>query len=118
MTWCYLRRDGFPAATDEVIGFIRHVAARHGGEAKFNETMTRFWTHAVALAMAVEGDDFDRLLERHPQLTDRSLPYRHWSRKLLGSPEAKARWVDPDLRPLPPVARLQPPAGPLHRAPP
>jgi hypothetical protein len=64
--------------------------------------MTRFWIQAVALAVAAHGgDDFDDLLVAAPHLTEKGLPYRHWSRELLDSPAARERWIEPDLRPLP-----------------
>jgi hypothetical protein len=100
MTWSYLRR-GEP---ERVLSFLRHVADSHGESDKLNVTMTRFWVDVTAHALASEGtgaDEFGRLLERAPHLLDRQLPFRHWSREAMFSPEARAGWVEPDLRPLP-----------------
>jgi hypothetical protein len=44
---------------------------------------------------------FDQFLESHPQLLDKELPYRHWSRETMQSADARAHWVDPDLLALP-----------------
>jgi len=33
-------------------------------------------------------------------LLDKGLPMRHWSRAAMFGPEARVRWVDPDLVPL------------------
>jgi hypothetical protein len=38
---------------------------------------------------------------RAPHLLDKQLPFRHCSREAMFSSEARARWVEPDLRPLP-----------------
>lgn len=64
--------------------------------------MTQFWVGVTAHAIDESGAaDFDELLERVPQLLDKELPYRHWSREALFSPAARAEWVEPDLRALP-----------------
>ena len=43
----------------------------------------------------------DHAIERAPFLTDKNLPLRHWSRTAMFGPEGRARWVEPDLAPLP-----------------
>jgi hypothetical protein len=70
---------------------------RIGAHAKYNETLTWFWLRAVN-AHAHEGDLATLLRSR---LSDKTLPMRHWSPELLWSDEARAQWVEPDLRPLP-----------------
>jgi hypothetical protein len=102
LAWSAVHAHGSAEAGDHVVSFIKEVAAEHGGPQLYNETMTRFWVWAVATAIerCRHGDDFDALLEEHPQLTDKRLPWRHWSDELLRSARAKARWVDPDLAPL------------------
>lgn len=102
LAWSYIRRDGMPRAASQVVAFIKHVAAHHGDESKYNETMTLFWVYAVALAMRGSASrDFDRFLAENPHLSDKDLPRRHWTDQLLRSSAAKAAWVDPDLVPLP-----------------
>jgi hypothetical protein len=64
--------------------------------------MTRFWVRVVDMAIRLHPQlPFDALLAAEPHLLDKTLPFRHWSRELLMSPPAKARWLDPDLRPMP-----------------
>jgi hypothetical protein len=102
MCWSYVRRDGPAGGADRVVAFIKHLVAEHGGGEKYNETMTRFWVQVLAMADASHRSaTFDDLLIAAPHLTDKELPHRHWSRELLDSPAAKARWVEPDLRALP-----------------
>jgi hypothetical protein len=98
MTWSYLRRD----EAERVLPFLRHVAESHGETEKLNVTMTRFWVAATAHAIQESGaEKFGELLERMPHLLEKDLPFRHWSREAMFSPEARAGWLDPDLRPLP-----------------
>ena len=98
LTWSYLRR-GEP---DRVLPFLRHVAESHGESEKLNLTMTRFWVEATAHAVErSRAHDFDALVERTPHLLEQDLPFRHWSRDALFSPEARAGWLEPDLSPLP-----------------
>ena len=102
MCWTYLLRD--PGHVhDAVPAFVRLVARSHGEPDRYHETMTRFWIRAVelALAEATEPADFEALLEEHPSLLDARLPFRHYSRGLLLGPEARARFVEPDLLTLP-----------------
>jgi hypothetical protein len=102
MAWSYVRRNGSAEAAEHVIAFVKHVAAHHGGSDKYNETMTRFWVYAMTAAVfGRERLEFDELLAAVPHLTDKRLPFRHWSEELLTSARAKAQWVEPDLLPLP-----------------
>jgi hypothetical protein len=98
MTWSYLRRG----KGERVLPFLRHVAESHGEAEKLNVTMTQFWVVATAHAMRESrADDFSELLDRVPHLLEKDLPFRHWSREAMFSPDARARWLDPDLLPLP-----------------
>jgi hypothetical protein len=98
MTWSYLRRG----EAECVLPFLRHVAESHGEAEKLNVTMTEFWVAATAHAIErSEAVEFPELLEREPHLLEKDLPFRHWSREAMFSPEARARWLDPDLQPLP-----------------
>lgn len=102
LAWSFVQRDGAESAQEHVADFIRHVAERHGDTAKFNETITRFWVRAVGHACTrTRGRDFEAVLAEHSHLLDSALPFRHWSREVLLSPDARVAWVEPDLRPLP-----------------
>lgn len=107
--WLYLRRLGCEetaAAAAEVAQGIRRLSAAHGAPQRYHETLTRVWVRLVAAACAgAPGLDFDALLARHPELLDRDLPYRHYSRERLTSDEARAAWIEPDRAPLPDGAR-------------
>ena len=81
---------------------IRHLAAAHGAPGKYHETITRAWVHLVALHRAAsDAACFDDFIAGNSGLLDRHLLEAHYSRQLLSTPRARARWTDPDLRALP-----------------
>jgi hypothetical protein len=105
LAWSYLGRDDIDAAHRKVTAAIRHVAGLHGAPDKYHETITRAWVHLVALHRAHgEHNSFDEFIAANARLLDRHLLDRHYSRELLMSEEARARWADPDLRALPALA--------------
>lgn len=86
-------------------GIIR-LNERHGlietGARGYFETLTRAWLVLVAHAGARSAaTDSRELLERCPELYDRTLPSRHYSKALLATVRARAIFVAPDLEPLP-----------------
>jgi len=86
-------------------GIIR-LNERHGLEESvqrgYFETMTRAWLHLVdAARRRVRAATSLELVESCPELMDRGLPLRHYSKALLGSARARAIFVEPDLAPLP-----------------
>jgi hypothetical protein len=44
---------------------------------------------------------FEAFVERHPQLLDQRLIFRHYRPGTLAAPMARREWVGPDLRPFP-----------------
>ena len=102
MTFLSLRRLGVEAAIPAVADGIRFYAGANGAPRKYHQTLTRFWVLAVALTMELHpAASVEELLDRHPQLLDKDLPLRHWSREVLFSDEARAQWLEPDLRGVP-----------------
>ncbi|HEX4351396.1 MAG TPA: hypothetical protein VHZ95_00755 [Polyangiales bacterium] len=88
-------------------GIIR-MNERHGlvesGTRGYFETLTRAWLVFVADARRrTAAPDSRSLLMAAPELLDRTLPLRHYSRALLASTHARAIFVEPDLVPLPNV---------------
>ena len=86
-------------------GIIR-LNERHGlvesSARGYFETMTRVWLILVSDAYKRSGAPTSQeLLTRCPELQDRQLPLRHYSRELLMSLKARAIFVPPDLAPLP-----------------
>jgi len=68
-----------------------------------NGPLTQFWVRLVAHVIeAFPGAaQFDAALACFPRLRDNALPYRHYRQVTLGSEDARRRYVEPDLLPMP-----------------
>jgi hypothetical protein len=103
LAWLVIERHG-PELAAEIVGDgLRRMAAAQGQSVLYNDTMTRFWIRLVVHVRNVKGPlvGFDGAIELVPMLLDKGLPFRHWSRELMFSAEARERWVEPDLLPMP-----------------
>jgi len=70
----------------------------------YHETITRFYMQVVTHQLKAEptSDDWaDRANRVYQRLGARDLPLRHYTEARLKSAEARAGWVEPDLRPMP-----------------
>lgn len=86
-------------------GIVR-LNHRHGlvetGQRGYFETLTFAWLSLVDDARRRTGArDSRTCIDAAPELLDRTLPLRHYSRERLASVEARAVLVSPDLAPLP-----------------
>jgi hypothetical protein len=98
LAWIYLRRYEAEEAGARIAETIRRFAAHHGQSARYHETMTQAWL----LLMASEGGgSFEEALAAKPELLDKNYLLAYYSADLLASEEAKARFVAPDIAPLP-----------------
>ncbi|HZU96150.1 MAG TPA: hypothetical protein VFF73_05530 [Planctomycetota bacterium] len=72
----------------------------------FHETITLAWFHLVRHFLEVfdDGRSFAALADAVVQLYSKDEIFAHYSRERLMTPEARARWIEPDLRPLPRLA--------------
>lgn len=80
-------------ARDLLLTYVTKI----GGLVKYNETLTQVWLRLVA---AHAERTVDALMAT--PLADSNLPFRHYSPERLWSDEARAKFIEPDLRPLPP----------------
>ncbi|MCG6498824.1 hypothetical protein [Kitasatospora sp. A2-31] len=113
LTWLAVRRHGTAAAVDLVGEGIRRTALAAGAPEKYHATMTRAWVelvghHAGRAGTALDGGadrsdraDFEAFADRHPELLDKALLSRFYRTATLASAEARAGWVEPDLRAFP-----------------
>jgi len=103
LAWLQVRRFGPNGGAAAVTLGIRRFAEAHGAPGKYHETMTQFWVRAVAhmTRKRPDIDDFDDFLKAFPMLLDKGLPFRHWNRETMLSPEARAAWVEPDVLSIP-----------------
>jgi len=103
----YCDRMPVPVAMALLRERIRRYNVASGGEntstAGYHETITRFYLYIVRRFIAENGDEgtlTERANRLYQRYGDRGLPQRYYSEARLFSEEARARWIDPDLRPL------------------
>jgi hypothetical protein len=102
LAWTYLERAPLAVAQQSMVAAIRHVAAKHGAPDKYHATLTLAWVHLVAVHRERwSAPTFEAFLARNPQLSNRHLLDQHYSSEVLGSPDTRAAWTEPDLRSLP-----------------
>jgi hypothetical protein len=90
LAWIYLQKYGRAAAETRMCDSIRRYASSLGATRKYHHTMTIAWVRLLA-AVGPSSE----LLRNRDALLD------FYSRDRLLSDEARAAWVEPDLRPLP-----------------
>ena len=104
--WHLLQLDWPEAVARVRRGIKRYNAARGilttptGG---YHETLTLFWLRTVRAFLEAERNEARALVHLANELiasADKSLPLAHYTREHLFSPEARADWVEPDLKSL------------------
>jgi hypothetical protein len=102
LAWRYLHTADIEHAQMLMSDAIRHVSALHGMPDRYHHTITLSWLRLVAVHVSRwDAPTFDEFMARNPGLLDRKLLSRHFSGAVLGSADARAAWVEPDLRALP-----------------
>jgi hypothetical protein len=103
MCWLYVRRHGADGAIPRVVDGIRRYATAKGAADKYHHTLTLLWVRLVAAAVRATPalDGFDAFYAAHPHLAEKGQAQRFYTEESLGSPAARAGWVEPDLQPLP-----------------
>lgn len=104
LAYTYLCQGTIPAAAERMkaalLAFLAHVGAP---ASKYHETMTRAWVMAVAHFMDESPfcDSAEAFIAANPRLLDSKIMLKHYSAEVLFSPEARAGFVEPDLRGIP-----------------
>jgi hypothetical protein len=82
-------------------GLLRFLAHYGVDPQKYNETITQFWVRRLDKLLS-ETDSNLPLAERANQTIERAgdskLVFDYYSRELIFSDEARANWVQPDLK--------------------
>ena len=102
-----LRRLGPADALDHLRGAIRayndSTGVANTDTGGYHETLTLFWLRAVRAFLDTERNEARALVHLANELAvthDKGLPFSYYTRERLFSPEARAGWVEPDLKPL------------------
>lgn len=104
----HLLQFEWPVAVARVRAGIRRYNAAHGirqtPTGGYHETLTLFWLRRVRAFLEAgrnEGRALVHLANELAATADRNLPLEYYTRERLFSTEARAGWVEPDLKPLP-----------------
>ena len=96
-------RVAYDAIKPSLLRYIAHYGA---DPQKYHETLTRAWLMAVRHFMAISppADSADSFLREQPRLLNSTIMLEHYSSERLFSQEARARFLEPDLLPIPEYA--------------
>jgi hypothetical protein len=83
-----------------LLGFIQH---NNVPVAKYHETLTQAWILAVRHFMAISppAESAASFIASNPSMLDSKIMLTHYSTEVLFSPEARARFVEPNLELIP-----------------
>ena len=83
-----------------LLNFLRHNGV---DVSKYHETMTRAWIMAVRHFMESSPpcESSDAFVGGNPRMLDSKIMLTHYSAEVLLSEKARARFVEPNLRPIP-----------------
>lgn len=107
MAYLYLRDLPFGAALAKIRRGIKSLnranAVPETATSGYHETLTVAWARLIVAAtrQSPVPTTSEELLERYPELLDKTALRAHYSRERILSPEAKRAFVEPDLAPLP-----------------
>ena len=99
VAWVYLREGpSFDAALERMRDAIQAFAAAANASQKYHETITILWMRLLADAAdrVPQPCEFVDLVDRCPELADKDLPLKYYSRERLFSDQARGEWVPPD----------------------
>ena len=104
LAYIYLSEHDADSAHQLMRGALLSFLEYHGVDvSKYHETITRAWIDAVRHFMektpsAESADDF---IEKNPRMLDSKIMLTHYSAEVLFSDEARAKFVEPNLEPIP-----------------
>jgi hypothetical protein len=107
VAYLYLRRYGWPEAIAKIREGIQTYNAVAGQGVGYHETITRTWMTLIHAVMQNHGasDCARHFFNRHTYLLDKTLPLLFYSDERIMSGEARKKFVEPDLMPLPDPAK-------------
>jgi hypothetical protein len=102
VAWVYLLEcSSTGEAAARMAATLRRFAASVGQVEKYHHTITVFWVRRLAAERASRpGGSLHEILTDVPALLDKRLPLAYYSSARLFSDEARASWLEPDVRPL------------------
>ncbi len=104
LAYCYLAEHDAEMALTMMRSALQAFIEHHQiPVAKYHETLTQAWILAVRhfMAIAPAADSAAGFIAGSPRLLDSKIMLTHYSTEVLFSPEARARFVEPDLDVIP-----------------
>lgn len=105
--WYYARSRPFDDALEAMRTGIQKynlvIGVDAGDDSGYHETVTVAWMrimHSMVQGRSAE-EAFDEFLDAHPELLEKQILLRYYSRACLVSSEARAGFVEPDISSLP-----------------
>ena len=93
-----LQRQDFADAAHAYARAIMAMAAAAGAPDKFHMTITIAMLSAIAERMSDSCSNFDSFAVQHPELFDRAMLLRHYSKERLHCPLARQTFLLPDCK--------------------
>jgi hypothetical protein len=102
VAWVYLSESSsVDEAAEKMRVTLRRFAASAGRLEKYNETITLFGMHVLALARAAaSGKSLREIVHANPRILEKNFLLDYDSFRRLFSHKARISWVEPDLKPL------------------
>ena len=94
----YLYAGDSLKALERMRASLKRFAAHHGVSNLYHETLTRFWLLQVQQRLDRRLPLSESVRTIQEELADKDLPLKFYSKELLNSAEARAEWIEPDLK--------------------
>jgi hypothetical protein len=107
VAYLYLRRHPLEEALKKVCAGIRAYNQSknvpEGPAMGYHETMTQAWVRLMHFTLCEYGfaETAEAFLDQQPQMSQKNLLRFFYSKERFMSPEAKLRYLEPDLTPFP-----------------
>ena len=108
LAYVYLSAYDTDTAHQKMRSALLSFLEYHGVDlSKYHETITRAWIMAVRHFMekTPDSESSDIFIEKNPGMLDKKIMMTHYSADVLFSDEARAKFVQPDLDPIPEYGR-------------
>lgn len=104
------RLDAYTRLREAIKRYNRATGTPETPTRGYHETITAAWFHLVLhfLDLFDDGRPLAHLVDDLVQVYGRDELFAHFSRERLMTPEARAGWVEPDLKPLPALEPFTP----------
>jgi hypothetical protein len=104
LAYVYLAENDTETAYHLMRAALRSFLEHNGVDlSKYHDTITHAWILAVRHFMETtsSAESADSFIDQHPEMLDSKIMLTHYSAEVLFSDEARIKFVEPDLDPIP-----------------